>query len=299
VLFLGSRACRIAAFKLSFIFNVHERFDPKEADRLMTPYLSVVIPAFNEELRITETLSVVYNYLQKQDYEWEVLVVIDGAQDDTLARTREFAAGRQHIRWIDRKQNRGKGYSVREGMLAATGRVRLFTDADNSISISNFDKMAPLFSDGCDLVICSRHSLDVTGPLHEGSQSRVKRILRGAGNLFIQTVAVPGIWDTQCGFKAFSQSLVERIFPVCKIDGWGFDVEALALARHLNCPIGIVPARWSNRPGTHLRTSHYFDVVYETVKVRWGLMTSSYADELRRKEELGHQTNVVLVDEIN
>lgn len=263
----------------------------------MTPYLSVVIPAFNEEQRITQTLDVIYTYLQKQDFEWEVLVVIDGAQDNTLARTREFAAGRQHIRWIDRKQNRGKGYSVREGMLAATGRVRLFTDADNSIRISNFDKMAPLFRDGYDLVICSRHSLDVSGTQHEGSQSRVKRILRGAGNLFIQTVAVPGIWDTQCGFKAFSKSLVERIFPVCKIDGWGFDVEVLALARRLNCRIGIVPALWSNRPGTHLRTSHYFDVVYETVKVRWSLLTGAYARELRRTEQLGHQTNAIQVDE--
>lgn len=259
----------------------------------MTPYLSVVIPAFNEELRITQTLSVVYDYLQKRDYEWEVLVVIDGAQDGTLAKTQEFAAGRQHIRWIDRKQNRGKGYTVREGMLAAAGRVRLFTDADNSISISNFDKMAPLFEAGYDLAICSRHSRDVIGPLHDGPQSRVKRVLRGAGNVFIQTVAVPGIWDTQCGFKAFSKSLAEQIFQVCKIDGWGFDVEALALARYLNARIGIVPAHWSNRPGTHLRPSHYFDVLCETLKVRWGLMTGAYAQELTRNE----QANAVLVDE--
>jgi dolichyl-phosphate beta-glucosyltransferase len=244
--------------------------------RLMTPYLSVVIPAFNEEQRITQTLSDVYSYLQKQDYQWEVLVIIDGAEDDTLGRTRDFAAGRPHIRWIDRKQNRGKGYTVREGMLAATGRVRLFTDADNSIPISNFDKMAPLFRAGYDLVICSRHSRDVTGALHEGPQSRVKRMLRGAGNLFIQTVAVPGIWDTQCGFKAFSKAAVEQIFPVCRIDGWGFDVETLALARHLKCRIGIVPALWSNRPGTHLRPAHYFDVVHETVRVRWDLLTRAY-----------------------
>lgn len=263
----------------------------------MTPYLSVVIPAFNEAQRIPETLRAIYSYLQNQDYEWEVLVVIDGARDDTLARTQEFAAGREHIRWIDRWQNRGKGYSIREGMLAATGRVRLFIDADNSISISHFDQIEPLFRDGCDLVICSRHSRDVSGPMHEGSQSQVKRVLRGAGNLVVQTVAVPGIWDTQCGFKAFSQSLVERIFPVCRIDGWGFDIEALALARYLNYRIGIVPARWSHRPGTHFRPAHYLDVLYETVKVRWSLMTGAYALELRRREQPGRQTNAVLVDE--
>ena len=286
MLFVRCVACWLAEFPLS-----------NYKDHLVTPYLSVVIPAFNEEQRITQTLGDVYSYLKKQDYEWELLVVIDGATDNTLARTQEFAAGRQHIRWIDRKQNRGKGYTVREGMLAATGRVRLFTDADNSISISNFDKMAPLFNEGYDLVICSRHSGDVTGPLHEGPQSRVKRIVRGAGNLFIQGVAVPGIWDTQCGFKAFSKSLVERMFSVCKIDGWGFDIETLALARHLNYRIGIVPALWSNRPGTHLRPAHYLDVLYETVKVRWSLTTGVYARELRLRPQPDPQANAVLVDE--
>jgi dolichyl-phosphate beta-glucosyltransferase len=280
-------------FQIIFHLQRFSTFRPKEADRLVTPYLSVVIPAFNEEQRITQTLTDIYHYLQEQNYDWEVLVVIDGAQDNTLARTQDFAAGRQNIRWIDRKQNRGKGYSVREGMLAATGRVRLFADADNSIRISNFDKMAPLFRDGYDVVICSRHPRDVTGPLHDGPQSRVKRMLRGAGNLFIQTVAVPGVWDTQCGFKAFSESLVERIFPVCKIDGWGFDVEVLALARYLNCRIATVPARWSNRPGTHLRPSSYFDVLDETVKVRWSLMTGVYAHELRRKARPGNETTAV------
>ena len=262
----------------------------------MPPYLSVVIPAFNEEQRITQTLGVVYNYLQKQDFDWELLVVIDGAQDNTLAITREFAAGRQHIRWIDRKENRGKGYSIREGMLAATGRVRLFMDADDSIGISHFDEMAPLFREGYDLVICSRHTRDAMAALHEGPQSRVKRILRGAGNVFVQTVAVPGIWDTQCGFKAFSDSVAERIFSVSKIDGWGFDIETLALARHLNCRIGIVPARWSNRPGTHLRPLSYLGVLYETVKVRWNLMSGAYAQELRRREP-GPQTSAILVEE--
>jgi len=260
----------------------------------MTPYLSVVIPAFNEEQRITQTLSGIYSYLQKQAYDWEVLVVIDGALDDTLARTQDFAAGRQHVRWIDRKQNRGKGYSIREGMRAATGRVRLFTDADNSVSIAHFDQMAPLFHDGYDVVICSRHSRDATGTLHEGTQSRVKRVLGGAGNLFVQTMAVPGIWDTQCGFKAFSHSFVERVFSVCTIDGWGFDIEALALARYLNCRIGIVPARWCDRPGTHLRPSHYLDTLYETLKVRWGLMAGRYASEFGRRE---HLTNTVVVDD--
>jgi len=248
----------------------------------MTPYLSVVIPAFNEELRITHTLSVIYDYLQKQDYEWEVLVVIDGAQDGTLAKTQEFARGRQHIRWIDRKENRGKGYTVREGMLAATGRVRLFADADNSISISNFDKMVPLFRDGYDVVICSRHSRDVSGPLHEGPQSRAKRIVRGTGNLFIQTVAVPGIWDTQCGFKAFTREAARSICALETIEGFGFDVEVLYLALKRGYKVREVPVKWIYFSGSKVNPlQDSFRLLLDVVKVRLNDLQGKYRSATR------------------
>ena len=107
----------------------------------MKPYLSVVIPAFNEEHLVINSLAAVDHYLAKQPYPSEIVVVIDGSTDRTLEVVREFAVGKEHIRWIARPQNRGKGYSVREGMLAAKGQIRLFTDADNSTDISHFDSM--------------------------------------------------------------------------------------------------------------------------------------------------------------
>jgi len=243
------------------------------------PYLSVVIPAYNEERRITTTLLSVYEYLSRQSFTWEILVALDGANDETLPMVQEFAASRENIRWIDRTDNRGKGYTVREGMLAARGQIRLFTDADNSTDIGHFDQMRPLFEKGQDVVICSRDEKDVAGAGQAIPQPYLKRLLGNTGNLFIQFVAVPGIWDTQCGFKAFSAEAVQKIFSVAKIDGWGFDIEALALARKFDFQIAIIPARWIDHPETHVRFWNYGTTLLETVQVRYYLLTGAYDAE--------------------
>src|SRR5262249_24139419 len=214
----------------------------------MEPYLSVIIPAYNEEKRITRVLEAAHNYLRGQDYRCEVIVVIDGARDRTLATIQDFAAGKDGIKYVDRKQNRGKGFTVRQGMLQATGQVRLFTDADNSTDIAHFDKMKPLFDAGHDVVICSRDSKDAPGARQAVPQPAFKRLLGNGANLIIQALAVPGIWDTQCGFKAFTGQAASRIFSISRIDRWGFDIEALALARRFNLKLGIVPAYWVDDP---------------------------------------------------
>ena len=240
------------------------------------PYLSIIIPAYNEERRITTTLVSVYEYLSRQPFSSEILVVLDGPTDNTLDLVREFAATRNEVRWINRQENRGKGYTVREGMLTANGRVRLFTDADNSTDINHFDQMHPLFEDGYDVVICSRDGKDAEGAGQSVPQPAVKRFLGNAGNLFIQFVAVPGIWDTQCGFKAFTADAAEKIFGAAKIDGWGFDIEALALAREYAYHIAIIAARWIDHADTHVRTWNYLTTLLETVHVRWNLITGAY-----------------------
>ncbi|MEZ4658480.1 MAG: glycosyltransferase family 2 protein [Caldilineaceae bacterium] len=242
------------------------------------PFLSVIIPAYNEEQRIGATLESVYSYLERQPYRWEMLIVIDGATDGTLEKVRSFGQERNNVRWIDRRENRGKGYTVRQGMLAATGAIRLFTDADNSTDIAHWDKMQPLFDQGYDVVICSRDSKDVPGARQAVPQPFRKRLLGNLGNLFIQIVAVPGIWDTQCGFKAFTKEAAEKIFPLMQIDRWGFDVEALALARRFNYSIGIVAAYWIDDPRTNVRSfGDYVDSIRETLRVRWNLLTGVYA----------------------
>lgn len=240
------------------------------------PYLSLIIPAYNEEQRIRKTLESVYSYLSRQPYPWEILIVLDGPEDNTLGQVESFAEGRSHIRWINRLQNRGKGYTVREGMLAARGEIRLFADADNSTDIKHFDQMRPLFEQGYDVVICSRDAKDAPGARQAIPQPFLKRLLGNAGNLLIQVLAVPGIWDTQCGFKAFTEEAAREIFSVATVDHWAFDIEALALARRFHRRIGVIGAHWIDQPDTHVNMSDYFITLLDTVKIRWNLMSGDY-----------------------
>ena len=252
-----------------------------------TPYLSVIIPAYNEEKRITPTLASIYTYLTHQEYTWEMLIVLDGCTDRTIDSVQAFAEGKTHIRWIDRQENHGKGYTVRQGMLAARGQIRLFTDADNSTDIAHFNPMQKLFEQGANVVICSRDSKDAEGARQAVPQPAFKRLLGNLGNLFIQLVAVPGIWDTQCGFKAFSATATQQIFPITLLDGWVFDIEALALARYFGYPVKVVAAHWVDNEDSHVSSSNYLTSIVETLKVRWNLMRGVY----RKREQQLHNEN--------
>jgi glycosyltransferase involved in cell wall biosynthesis len=239
-------------------------------------YLSVIIPAYNEAERIGATLKRTDEYLKGKIFSSEIIVVVDGAKDKTAEVAQALVGAIPNLRVIDRKENRGKGYTVREGMLAARGEVRLFTDADNSTDIKHFDLMKPLFDGGADVVIASRDKKDAPGARQSVSQSGLKRLLGNMGNLFIQIVAVRGIWDTQCGFKAFRAVAAEKIFSHSRIDRWGFDIEALALAKHFDLKLTIVPADWKNDPRSHVSMAAYFQVLWETTKIGWWLMIGKY-----------------------
>ena len=256
----------------------------REQETEMKPYLSVIVPAYNEENRICTTLDIIYKYLTNKPFTWELLIVLDGPTDNTIGVIKEFAEGKQHIRWIDRKENHGKGYTVREGMLAARGDIRLFTDADNSTDISHFDKMKPLFDDGFPVVICSRDEKDAPGATQAVPQPFLKRFMGNAGNLFIQIMAVPGIWDTQCGFKAFTAPAAKRVFSVAINNSWVFDIEALALARRFGYKIGLVAAHWVDDADTHVKLMNYIGSLLQTFKIRWDLMTGMYDRSAKRIE---------------
>ena len=244
---------------------------------MQTPlYLSVIIPAYNEDSRIEKTLRIVDAYLKRQPFSSEILVVVDGASDNTARIVGGLKSEIINLRLIDRKENHGKGYTVREGMLAAEGKIRLFADADNSTDISHFDKMRPVFDKGYEVVICSRDAKDAPGATQAVPQSFLKRQLGNMGNLFIQLMAVRGIWDTQCGFKAFRADAAEKIFSQSRIDRWGFDIEVLALARVMGFKIGIVPANWINDPHSHVKLSGYLQVLWETTKIWWWLRRGAY-----------------------
>jgi len=242
----------------------------------MKTYLSVIIPAYKEAKRISKTLLAIDNYLSRQDYSYEIIVVDDGSPDNTAQVVKKFANLVRNLKLIDNKENHGKGWVVRQGVLEANGQYRLFMDADNATTIDHFEKMIPLFKQGYQIVIGTRDKKDIEGAEQAVPQSFLKRQLGNAGNLLIQLVAVPGIWDTQCGFKAFTAKATKDIFGRCQINRWGFDIEVLALARKLGYKIGIVPVYWINDPDTRVNLKGYLNTFRELFKIKWNLIRGKY-----------------------
>ena len=239
-------------------------------------YLSVIIPSYNEEKRISSTLLDIDKYLSDQDYSYEIIVVSDGSKDKTAAIVKKFSDLVKNLKLIDNKENHGKGWVVRQGMLAAKGKYRLFMDADNATTIDHFEKMIPLFKKGFKVVIGSRENKDAKGAKQAVSQSFLKRQLGNFGNILIQLLAVSGIWDTQCGFKAFTDKATNDIFKRCLIDRWGFDIEALAIAKKLGYKIGIIPVNWINDPDSKVSLKGYLNTFRELFKIKWNLIIHKY-----------------------
>ena len=233
--------------------------------------LSVVIPAYNEEERIPATLQSLKEYFKDKDYEYEILVVVDGAEDNTAQVVKD--ANIPNLRLIDNKENCGKGCVVKQGMLEAKGKYRLFMDADNATTIDHVEKLLPFFDEGYDIVIAS---IAVKGAKVVHSEKFYKRIFGQMGNLFIQIMLVPGIKDTQRGFKIFSAKAAEDIFKRLTLDRWGFDFEALAVARKLGYKIKEVPINWKNDPISLVTLSAYIKTLLEVVKVRLNLWEGVY-----------------------
>ncbi len=211
------------------------------------PLLSIVIPAYNEEARLPATLTRIAEYLRDQSYRSEVIVVSDGSRDQTAGAAARWRPEGFPLEIIDRKENRGKGYTVREGAARARGEYILFSDADLSTPIEEVEKFFPFFREGFEVVIGSRSLKDsdivVRQPWHRELMGRVF-------NGLVRLLAVPGIADTQCGFKCFTRRAAAEIFPRCRIDGFSFDVEILYLARKFGLPVKEVPVRWFNAPGS-------------------------------------------------
>lgn len=237
------------------------------------PYVSVVIPAYNEEKRLPHTLRATIAYLSKQLYTWELVVVDDGSRDGTAALVQEAAQQDNRVRLLEYGQNHGKGYAVRYGMTHVTGELQVFMDADNSTSIDHLEQFIPVVKSGFDVVIGSR---DIAGATISVHQSKIKEIMGDLGNLWIQFWAVPGIKDTQAGFKLFTKKASQDVFPYLTIDRWGFDVEALAVAKMKGYKISEQPIRWVNDPNSKVSPSAYLEVFKEVVQVRMNMIKGTY-----------------------
>jgi dolichyl-phosphate beta-glucosyltransferase len=240
-------------------------------------YLSVVIPAYNEANRIGPTLRAAGEWLSRQPFASEVVVVDNRSSDATPDVVRQWAQTFPFIRLIH-EQRGGKGYAVQAGMLAAVGQIRLFMDADNSTTVDHFEKMRPALEGGCDVVI---GSLAVPGAVVvQGGGEPIWRVVLGKlGNLWIQLFAVPGIWDTQRGFKVFTAKAAEEIFPRLTIFGWGFDVEVLAVGRTRGYKIAEVPITWNNGPDSRVNVWAYPKTLLDTLKVARRRLSGAYRRE--------------------
>ncbi|MBI4085154.1 MAG: glycosyltransferase family 2 protein [Candidatus Liptonbacteria bacterium] len=246
------------------------------------PFLSIIIPAYNEEERLPLTLVDMDKRLSRVKYSYEILVVNDGSTDNTAGVVEKMSPAIKNLKLIDNRTNQGKGGVVKQGMLLAKGEYRLFTDADNSTSIDHFDKMLPYLQGGngnekFDVVIGSRA---VKGSRLDPPQPFYRQLLGKLSNLIIQAVNVPGIWDTQCGFKVFTEESAERIFGASKVNGWGFDIEALALARHFGYRIKEMPVHWVNNAESRVKFSAYLKTFAENVKIRWWIIMDAYNGQI-------------------
>ena len=239
---------------------------------MAAPYLSIVVPAYNEEERIGETLSTLHDYLAKQPYTWEVIVVDDGSRDATGAIVRRWAADHDGVR-IETLPHRGKGAAVRHGMLSATGDYRFMCDADLAMPVEQIAGFVKSTACEWDVAIASRQA-----PSARVSGRTMMRFLFGrVFNILVQAVAVRGFADTQCGFKCFRRGAADTLFGLQRTTGWGFDVEILYLAVQRNMRVTELPITCQLRRTSAWRTlTMALAMLWDIVAIRYRGATHAY-----------------------
>jgi dolichyl-phosphate beta-glucosyltransferase len=236
--------------------------------------LSVVIPAYNESARITKTLLSVSEFLKNQPWEYEILVVSDGSKDNTAEVVKHLSKTLKNLFLIDNKQNHGKGWVVRQGMLKASGDARLFMDADNSTSIDQVLPMIDCLQNGYDVVI---GSIEVAGAKIDEHAQWYRRFVGHWSKYLIRFVA--GIWeihDSQRGFKLFSASAAQRVFSKAVIERFGFDIEILAMSKKFGYKIKELPVVWVNEGESKVSLKSYIEVFIDLLKIRLNLWSGKY-----------------------
>ncbi len=242
---------------------------------MASPFLSVVVPAYNEALRLPHTLGRCVAFLESWNETWEIIVVDDGSSDDTAAIVERLHGRDERIRLL-RADHGGKGSAVRTGMLSAQGRWRLFADADLSMDLSELPKF---FEQPTDVAIASREAAGAERIGEPLTRHLVGRLF----NLCVRALVVPGIHDTQCGYKLFTDSATRTLFSASRVDGFAFDVELIFLARRAGLRIREVPIVWRHKPGTR-------------VKMQTGLAAFRQLLQIRRHALVGDYDNLLAPD---
>jgi dolichyl-phosphate beta-glucosyltransferase len=236
---------------------------------------SIIIPAYNEGARLGKTLDRVLAYVSDQRWDAEVIVVNDGSRDRTADLVREYAQHNPGLRLLENPGNHGKGYSVRNGMLNANGEMLLFSDADLSSPIEEASKLLAALQAGADVAIGSRW---LRPELQTQRQSLLRQFYGRFFNLALRILLGLNFKDTQCGFKAFTRRAAQGIFPLQRIERWGFDPELLYLSRQAGFVVVEVPVAWAHREGTRISPLRDGIKMFgEVLRVRWNAITGKYS----------------------
>jgi len=237
------------------------------ADKRRVDSLTIVIPAYNESGRLPSSLEKIVAWAQSQTITVDLLIVDDGSTDGTAEEAQKALADRLPLTILTNSPNRGKGFSVRRGMLQAQGDCALFTDADLSTPIEEADRLLAAIEEGADIAIGSRATegavIDVHQPWWREAAGKLFGILVGA-------LILPGIRDSQCGFKCFRRETTQLLFAVQTLDGWAFDVEILLAARKYGFTVAQVPVHWANDPATKVRMlTDGPRMILDMVRAKW------------------------------
>jgi glycosyltransferase involved in cell wall biosynthesis len=231
----------------------------------LPPYLSIVLPAHNEEERLPDSLNRIHAFLAGQTWASEVVVVENGSRDRTAQVAEAFARRHDHVRVL-REALPGKGRAVRRGILAAGGDYRFICDVDLSMPIEQVVRFLPPAQAEAAIVIASR---EAPGAVRYNEPAHRHWIGRGF-NLLVRLLAVPGLQDTQCGFKCFRADAAEELFRLQVLNGWTFDVEVLFLARRRGYRILEIPIPWTHVPGSRVRLARdSFAMLADLLRIRW------------------------------
>lgn len=236
------------------------------------PSFSIIIPAFNEARRLPLTLEKTIAALKTSNEPWEIIIVNDGSEDDTRVVLKPHLSNR--VRLINLPRNRGKGYTVSRGVRRAKYELCVLMDADNATPITELTKLAPLIDHDHPIVIGSRH---VKRSRVLKKQPWHRRLISRLGNWLIQLLLLPGLRDTQCGFKVFSTPVAQQLFQLRTMDRFSFDIEILTIARRLGYGITEAPVVWTNDQRSSFRplpdTARFF---WDLLKIKWNVWRGVY-----------------------
>jgi dolichyl-phosphate beta-glucosyltransferase len=226
-------------------------------------YLSIVIPAYNEEGRIGTSLTEIYSFLKKRNYDFEIIVVDDGSKDKTLNLLSEYSQNIPNLIVLKNESNQGKGFSVKKGVLNSKGDIILYTDADLSTPIGELDKLIYWLDEGYPISIGSR---DLPESQVNRHQAWYRELMGKIFNRIIRLILNLDYHDTQCGFKCFRNDAALEIFKGLRLCGFSFDVEMLFIAKHRGIKVKEVPIRWHNSPESKVK------IVRDSSKMLWDIL---------------------------